>query len=605
MKNKRTLTALVFAIFIVSCSFFSGCGIINNPGSTVNYKLSWSNPIPQGNALNGVFFVDADNAFAVGLKGSIARYSSGEWTVMESNTTHNLWKVWGYDVNNVFAVGTDGTVMRYDGTSWTRMNQSLDTGILQAVWGTSPNDLFVGSNNGVILHYDGAKWTSSDELSEGYITGILGFSANNIYAISNIGQIFRFDGTRWSLNEDLGDYNLWLTGIWGDAADNIYVSVKSLSSAAEDLYLVYHYDGTSWTGMKVVFDGVPCNVGLNGIWGTSSDNLLVVGGLGLIARYDGHQWTDEGIFGGQHLYEISGSANGIVAVGQIGTIVYYDGTEWSLVCNQFAWDMHCIWGSSANDIFAAGDHGEAIHYNGTEWTKMGDTGVDHTIRGIWGTSSSNVYAVGGISQAGFIIRYDGTSWSTIMDDLDFIPYAIHGTGSDDIYIVGDRVMHFNGTEWNTEALDLPSTLYAVWANDEHVFVAGSSGFMRYLNKRTAWNPLDFKHMNSGTNSAVTSILGFSSKEIFMGDLDGNLLSYDGTKWSIKDSNVASKIIAIWGTSANNMYLTSRDEILHWDGVSYRTLDNILEHKIFSIWGASENDVFFAGEYATILRYGPR
>jgi hypothetical protein len=601
MKNKRTLTALVFAIFIVSCSFFSGCGIINNPGSTVNYKLSWTNPLPQGNTLQSVFFIDADNAFAVGEKGSIIRYSSGSWTAMQSNTTQNLFKVWAYDVNNVFAVGSAGTVMRYDGNSWSSISQSLSSNTLMAVWGLSPTDLYAGSNDGTILHFNGSKWTSSGVISEGYITGILGFSANNIYAISNAGEILRYNGSSWSVSKVLDDGLPWLTGIWADAADNIYVCATSYASLPNN---VFHFDGTSWTGMGRVVEG-----GLNAIWGTSSNNLIVSGDLGLTARYDGSSWRDESkTIPEVHIYGVCGdSENKIFSVGDLGMILENDGSsQWTLVSSPLVWSMRCIWGSSSSNIFAGGSGGTILHFDGTEWTKMDDTGVFDTVYAIWGTSHSNVYAVGGNAShdSGFIIRYDGTKWNTVADDLDFVPYAMHGTGQNDIYVAGKFVMHFNGTLWS-DPNEMPAACSVVWSDADQAFAAGENGLMMYLeNRTTSTTKTDFTYMNSGTCFAVQSIFGFSPKDVFMGDTFGNLLLFDGTKWSVRDK-LGQPIYGIWGTSVNNMYLIVGYDILHWDGVSYRTVTSIATHPLYGVWGAAENDVFFAGHNGTILRYGPR
>ena len=47
-----------------------------------------------------------------------------------------------------------------------------------------------------------------------------------------------------------------------------------------------HYDGNVWT----VMDSNTKNA-LNGVWGTSSQDVFVVGDDGTILRYDGNTWT--------------------------------------------------------------------------------------------------------------------------------------------------------------------------------------------------------------------------------------------------------------------------------------------------------------------------
>ncbi len=577
--------------------FIAGCGL-TNPGSPTTYRLSWSNPLPQGNTLQSIVFIDADNAFAVGVKGSIIRYSSGSWTVVESNTREDLFKVWAYNANNVFAVGSNGTIMRFDGNSWSKMSQGLTTSILQAVWGFSPTDLYVGSNNGEILHYDGLEWTSSGQISAGYITGILGFSANNIYAISNQGEVLHYNGTSWSVSTILESNATWLTGIWADAENNIYVCATSVLGSLPNN--VFHFDGTSWTGM-----GRAVNGGLNAIWGTSSNNLIVVGDYGLTARYDGSSWTDESLYS-VHIYGIyGGSANNIFAVGNLGMILQNTGgSQWSLVSSPLVWDMRCIWGTSANNLFAGGSSGTILNFDGTEWTKIENTGVSDTIYGIWGTSDSNIYAVGGNTETntGFIIHYDGTTWNTISDDLNFIPFAITGTAANDIYVAGSFVIRFNGTNWS-DPFELPFTALTVCCTDDNVFVAGTNGGMMYVDKRRSSSRMDFSYINSGTCFTIESMFGFSSNNVFMGDAFGNLLTYDGNKWTVKVSMSTGDISGIWGTYSNNLYLIVGSDIMHFNGVSYEKITNIANYALSAVRGFSSGDIFFTGNNGTILKLG--
>ncbi|UCG87456.1 MAG: hypothetical protein JSW71_02615, partial [Gemmatimonadota bacterium] len=47
----------------------------------------------------------------------------------------------------------------------------------------------------------------------------------------------------------------------------------------------------------------------------------------------------------------------------------------------------------SNDVFAVGYNGTIVHYDGAGWSAMtSGTGVE--LRGVWGTSSSDVFVVG-------------------------------------------------------------------------------------------------------------------------------------------------------------------------------------------------------------------
>ena len=49
-----------------------------------------------------------------------------------------------------------------------------------------------------------------------------------------------------------------------------------------------------------------------------------------------------------------------------------------------------------------------------------DSGTSHALYGVWGTSSSDVYAVGSniVGPPGTILHYDGTNWSAMTSPTD-------------------------------------------------------------------------------------------------------------------------------------------------------------------------------------------
>jgi hypothetical protein len=53
-----------------------------------------------------------------------------------------------------------------------------------------------------------------------------------------------------------------------------------------------------------------------------------------------------------------------------------------------------------------GSGGLILHYDGTSWSEM--TSGTSSLSGVWGTSSSDIFAVG---YDGTIVHYDGTGWS--------------------------------------------------------------------------------------------------------------------------------------------------------------------------------------------------
>jgi len=92
---------------------------------------------------------------------------------------------------------------------------------------------------------------------------------------------------------------------------------------------ILHYDGNSWS---VVDHGITEVVEFLHIWGTSADNIYLVGlhdddiagERGVIYHYDGKSWTDMGVKCSALLYSVSGSSDAsLFSVGGNGDILHF------------------------------------------------------------------------------------------------------------------------------------------------------------------------------------------------------------------------------------------------------------------------------------------
>ena len=87
------------------------------------------------------------------------------------------------------------------------------------------------------------------------------------------------------------------------------------------------------------------------------------------------------------------------------------------------------------------------------WTDVTPANSTKTLYGIWGTSPSNIYALG---QDGAILHYDGTAWTAETSGTTEKLNAIWGVTETNIYAVGENgtLLHKTaaGTTWGTEPL---------------------------------------------------------------------------------------------------------------------------------------------------------
>jgi len=64
-------------------------------------------------------------------------------------------------------------------------------------------------------------------------------------------------------------------------------------------------------------------------------------------------------------------------------------------------------------VFAVGEYyitGFVLHYDGSSWSQSATAPMG--LGAIWGASAADVFAAGGDGSAGLILHYDGLSWST-------------------------------------------------------------------------------------------------------------------------------------------------------------------------------------------------
>ena len=167
----------------------------------------------------------------------------------------------------------------------------------------------------------------------------------------------------------------------------------------------------------------------------------------------------------------------LFVVGRKG-ITRYDGAAWSK--SQISADLRAVWGSSPSNVYAVGDV-NVLHFNGREWT-IEETGIDFNAWDVWGRSEREVYVAGG----GGVFVFDGYEWrrweeaGTESVDRVWCPPV-----GPDVFLIGSwnrNIRHFDGKRWGeTEISDVVGFrfgVYAIWGTSSYdVFAAGDRGML--------------------------------------------------------------------------------------------------------------------------------
>ncbi len=168
-----------------------------------------------------------------------------------------------------------------------------------------------------------------------------------------------------------------------------------------------------------------------------------------------------------------------------GKIIRYNGSTWSSMTSPTAIRLRDMWGSSSSNVFAVGESGVILRYNGSSWSTM-ISPTTLTLQGVWGSASNNVFAVGGPSASsggdrGVILKYNGSSWTTIWNDPSILRFHdAWGSSGNDVYAVGEAgaIVHTTngGTSWSlmsNPVLGSTVVLRDIWGNAaNNIFAVG-------------------------------------------------------------------------------------------------------------------------------------
>lgn len=120
---------------------------------TTDGGANWSSISGYTGTINDIFFLDENNAWAVGAL-DIIIYNGSNWIRQPNPSGNSLNSV--FFVNQLYGwvVGNNGTIIQSTdgGTSWSTQ-ESGTTETLRDVFFTSPTNGFAVGNNGTILHY--------------------------------------------------------------------------------------------------------------------------------------------------------------------------------------------------------------------------------------------------------------------------------------------------------------------------------------------------------------------------------------------------------------------------------------------------------------------
>lgn len=195
---------------------------------------------------------------------------------------------------------------------------------------------------------------------------------------------------------------------------SIFEHISTFTAKIFSIFLLLFLFHSACTDLDLDVERIPSYIpddwsreGFNGIWGTSENNLFIVGTAGTLLHFDGAEWNQMSSPASKTLTSVWGSSSdNIFAVGADATILHYNGSDWTVMDSPVSESLNSIWGNTRDHIFAVGSAGSIIEFDGSKWQVM-DKPTDDRLNSIWGTSNDDIFTVSSAGRFSIIMEQSG------------------------------------------------------------------------------------------------------------------------------------------------------------------------------------------------------
>lgn len=500
----------------------------------------WSNPMPQGNALNSVSFVNQNKGYIVGNYGTLLRTTNGgsNWEYLQPYQPKNLNSIFFVNSNVGYAVGDSGLIVKTTngGDSWISQNSGVDT--------TLTDVFFLNENFGFAVGYWGLVLKTTN--------GGLSWSSQSFYYNNN--KVLMLDSSNGFIPHDFGLLKTTNGGSsWFSATLNPNITLKDVKFINNQIGIVVGGYATVGHILRTT-DG-----------GNTWSNII-----------NNNQWGFTGLF--------FRDSNTGFATGYSGTLLKTTdaGISWTNISfNTYNNLYKGVFFDSNNGIIVG--EGGLIYKTtdgGNNWNKV-TTGTD---KFLYSSSflNNSFGMVGGDGGVVLKTTNGGVSWSEKNVILPSNPAItdIHIFDNNNAYAVGSFGFHHRTTDggetWNSNSgLSANDLLRLIFMNDSIGFAVGYWGTVI----KTTNSGINWIFANAGISN---SILLFDADFLdanngFICGSNGTILKTTdgGSSWSSLNSGTTEWLrgIDFWDTNLglavgdNRLILRTTNGGVSWDSIS--------------------------------------
>jgi hypothetical protein len=163
-------------------------------------------------------------------------------------------------------------------------------GQLLSVWGTGPEDVWTVGAGGQVLHFDGCEWSTLDSGTTADLWWVFGFKDGPTFMMGSEGTALQYTPDSGFVAMDTG-VDVTLFGVWGPSPDRLW-SIGFAPDNSEPS-VILQYDGSAWSPVTGLPESITDTSHFFKVWGTSADDVWVVGRDDIILHWDGQSWSED------------------------------------------------------------------------------------------------------------------------------------------------------------------------------------------------------------------------------------------------------------------------------------------------------------------------
>ncbi|WXH29002.1 hypothetical protein WA016_02949 [Myxococcus stipitatus] len=539
----------------------------------------WAHPTPFGEPLKALWSAGPSAVWAAG-DGQVFHWNGERWTGRPSGVSVGALFLSGAGADHVVLAGGDATLARWDGREWSRETLS-SVGPVSGVTVVSPSEAWLtqgpvsGAPQGTVWRRGGAGWTRVEGLADVPLSAPWSTSPAEVWALAGGQRLARWNGQTWSpaaLLPSPGEAGEKYTALWMAPGGGAGWAVATSGAIAR------------WVGGGWVSVQSPRAVPLNAVWGSGADDVWFVGPRGVLLHWDGQTLTSVDSGTGEDLLAISGTSGDDVWIsGAKGGLLRKAPGGWQRLGGNSApeasWSV--VTGSSPDHVWVlgrVGSSGAARVWNGRSW-HVAEPPPEPVVAA-WALSPDEVWAVG--TQAH---RWNGRTWERHELPAGLVARGIHGTGSEDVWVVGEHGQRalWRGTAWLDGGRG-GTTLSDVWMRSStYGWAVGERGRFEFFGGGD-W-------LDVSVEPAVTlrGVWGAGEGDVWAVGDQGLIVHYDGIVFDVDTTSAeGASLKDVWGSARDDIWAVGDGGVvLHYDGTRWRRHESGSSGALVGTWSSRE------------------